>query len=70
VAAAAAAAEKSAADNTADGTAGDDAIVSLAAYNVKADRIEDFGLRIDSAPYPDAPGCSRAGHCGSPSSRH
>lgn len=34
--------------------AADDAIVSLAAYNVKADRIEDFGLRIDSAPYPDA----------------
>jgi hypothetical protein len=32
----------------------DDEIVSLAAYNVKADRIEDFGLRIESAPYPDA----------------
>ncbi|HRE07373.1 MAG TPA: PDZ domain-containing protein [Opitutaceae bacterium] len=35
--------------------AGDeDPIVSLTAYNVKADRIEDFGLRIEAAPYPDA----------------
>ncbi len=29
----------------------DDDIISLAAYNVKADRIEDFGLRIDSETY-------------------
>jgi hypothetical protein len=29
-----------------DDAADDDAIVSLAAYNVKADRIEDFGLRV------------------------
>ena len=39
-------------------TAADEAteedVISLAAYNVKADRIEDFGLRIASAPYPDA----------------
>lgn len=32
----------------------DEPIVSLAAYNVGADRIEDFGIRIESAPYPDA----------------
>jgi hypothetical protein len=44
--AAATAAEQSAPDRAADVTAGDDAIVSLAAYNVKADRIEDFGFRI------------------------
>ena len=41
------AADSAAADN--------DEIVSLAAYNVKADRIEDFGLRVDSAPYPKPP---------------
>lgn len=28
-----------------------DAIVSLAAYNVQADRIEDFGLRVESETY-------------------
>jgi hypothetical protein len=29
-------------------------VISLAAYNVKADRIEDFGLRVDSRPYHDS----------------
>jgi hypothetical protein len=43
-----------AAGDAAESAADSDEIVSLAAYNVKADRIEDFGLRIDSAPYPDA----------------
>ncbi len=36
-------------DETVDGD-----VVSMAAYNVKADQIEDFGLRVDSAPYPKA----------------
>lgn len=29
-------------------------IISLTAYNVKADRIEDFGLRVDARPYKDS----------------
>ena len=29
-----------------------DETISLAAYNVKADRIEDFGLRVRGEPYP------------------
>jgi len=29
-----------------------DDVISLVAYNVKADRIEDFGLRVESARYP------------------
>ena len=48
------AAEPKPAAAVAEDGADDDAIVSLAAYNVKADRIEDFGLRITSAPSPDA----------------
>jgi hypothetical protein len=35
-----------------DDAAGNDDVVSLAAYNVKADRIEDFGLRVESVRYP------------------
>lgn len=50
-----------AADDSAD--AADDGVVSLAAYNVKADRIEDFGLRVGDpgfvftvfVPRPQAP---------------
>jgi hypothetical protein len=34
-----------------DGAADTGAIISLAAYNVKADRIEDFGLRVESETY-------------------
>lgn len=34
--------------------ADDDDIISLTAYNVKADRIEDFGVRIRPSVYPDA----------------
>ena len=37
-----------------EGTNDSDAIITMAAYNAKADRIEDFGIRIESAPYPDA----------------
>jgi hypothetical protein len=29
-------------------------ILSMTAYNVKADRIEDFGLRVEGLPYKDA----------------
>ena len=32
----------------------DGEIISLTAYNVKADRIEDFGLRVDAQPYKDS----------------
>jgi hypothetical protein len=46
--------ETASANSAGENAAEDDEIVSLAAYNVKADRIEDFGLRIESAPYPDA----------------
>ncbi len=35
-----------------DDAAGLDDTLSLTAYNVKADRIEDFGLRVESARYP------------------
>lgn len=37
-----------------EGAATDD-VISLAAYNVKSDRIEDFGLRVASARYPGSP---------------
>jgi hypothetical protein len=59
------AAEKTAAAETED-AADDDAIISLAAYTVKADRIEDFGLRVKSMPLgpsrkpPWASSCSRS----------
>jgi hypothetical protein len=50
----AAAADKTAAAKTED-AADDDAIISLAAYNVQADRIEDFGLRVKSRPFGSKP---------------
>jgi hypothetical protein len=46
--------DKETAEAAAQDTRDGEAIVSLADYNVKADRIEDFGLRVTSSPYPDA----------------
>ncbi len=37
-----------------DDPAAGDAIITMAAYNAKADRIEDFGLRVESSRYPAA----------------
>lgn len=41
--------------NDAAPTASEDEIISLAAYNVNADRIEDFGLRVTSSLYSRPP---------------